>query len=362
MNCFFCRKTLFLVLIMVAVVGIQAAADTGTDLEGAKAALTDAEAAHAIAETALSDAQAALAEAQATQASAETAFANTQTAKADAETTLSYARVALADAEKAYTEAETTLTDAKTALAEAEAAHAGAGEAVASTETEADTATAGAITAEAEATLVESELAAAEPAAAEPETAATETAAAGPEPAATETASAEPEPATTETASAEPETATTETASASTEQEIPENIRNNEYFIESQRLLALAQESYDEGDYDAATEYSEEAARYAQLSDEYIARQTGAGDALPATYTVRAWDAAADCFWNIAGRPWVYNDPYKWRTLYEANKAKLAEPNNPNLIDPGIVLDIPAIKGETRRGEWVSGKTYTPLR
>jgi len=85
-------------------------------------------------------------------------------------------------------------------------------------------------------------------------------------------------------------------------------------------------------------------------------------DALPATYTVRAWGVSKDCFWNIAGRPWVYGNPYRWRTLYEANKSKLPNPNNPNLLEPGTVLDIPSIKGEARQGEWDSNRTYPPLK
>jgi nucleoid-associated protein YgaU len=82
---------------------------------------------------------------------------------------------------------------------------------------------------------------------------------------------------------------------------------------------------------------------------------------LPGQYTVRPWAVSKDCFWNIAGRSWVYGDPYKWRLLYNANKAKLPDPNNPNLIEPGIVLDIPSLQGETREGPWDANKTYPPL-
>jgi len=58
-------------------------------------------------------------------------------------------------------------------------------------------------------------------------------------------------------------------------------------------------------------------------------------------YTVRTWAVERDCFWNIAGYDWVYGDPWKWRTLYEANKHKIPDPNNPDLVEPGTVLDIP---------------------
>jgi nucleoid-associated protein YgaU len=85
-------------------------------------------------------------------------------------------------------------------------------------------------------------------------------------------------------------------------------------------------------------------------------------NALPATYTVRPWSVSKDCFWNIAGFPWVYGNPRQWRVLYNANKSKLENPNNPNVLEPGTVLDIPSIKGELREGAWESGRSYEPLR
>jgi nucleoid-associated protein YgaU len=293
-----------------------------------------------------------------------------------------------------------------------------------------------------------------------------------------------------------------------TPQEIPERIRNNPYFIESERLTALAKESFEYGDYDSSLSYAEEAKRFAQLSDEYVAVQVriwetdnaikaaktrfdwagsvgaaarypreyrraetaygealdfkasekwdGAIDAasrvidalagvkeavpepppvaaapppprpaptpappkpqppapapepapppppppepapppapppppppepepppppapepaappqpppetseapLPSQYTVRPWAESRDCLWNIAGRPGVYGDPAQWRRLYEANRAKLPNPDNPNLIHPGTVLDIPSIRGETRQGMWDPKKKYPP--
>jgi len=220
--------------------------------------------------------------------------------------------------------------------------------------------------------------------------------------------------------------------------EIPHNIRNNRYYLESIRLTKLAQNAYAEGDYDTSNEYAAEAVRYAQLSDEYVEEQlkiketndtiaaarerldwadsTGAaetnpaeyaeaqgffaasiaarsaeewdvaieaannvinilayaeapdakasdgntpdGNALPATYTVRTWALSRDCLWNIAGRPWAYGDPFKWKLIYDANKSKMPETGNPDLIHPGMVLDIPSIKGEARQGMWEADKTY----
>jgi hypothetical protein len=84
--------------------------------------------------------------------------------------------------------------------------------------------------------------------------------------------------------------------------------------------------------------------------------------ALPAQYTVRPWAVSKDCLWNIAGRPWAYGDSTKWRLIYTANRSRLPQPDNPNLIHPGMVLDIPSIQGEARQGMWDSSKNYDPLR
>jgi hypothetical protein len=233
-----------------------------------------------------------------------------------------------------------------------------------------------------------------------------------------------------------------ESASSDALPDIPQNIRNNRYFIESVRLTNLAQENYEYGDYDASVQYAEEALKYARLSDEYVALQlkikeadeaiktartritwaasvdaatrypreygeaqtlfTSANTsrtakdwdgaiysarrvievlanvteappptlvtpvpetpALPAQYTVRSWSVSKDCFWNIAGRSWAYGDPTKWRLIYNANKAKLPQPDNPDLIHPGMILDIPSINGEHRQGMWDASRTYNPLR
>jgi hypothetical protein len=240
---------------------------------------------------------------------------------------------------------------------------------------------------------------------------------------------------------------------------VPESIRNNQYYRESLRLTNLAKLSYNEGDYDASTDYAAEAVRYAQLSDEYVTLRLkmkeaneaisaakvridwassvdaarrypreygeattyydaslnlrkaedwdGAIEAayrvidvlanvkpedpviekpvpvaekpapvtekpvvppapapvlLPSQYTVRPWSLSRDCLWNIAGRPWVYGDPTQWRLLYNANKSKMPNPDNPDLIVPGMVLDIPSIRGEERQGLWDAEKTYPSLR
>ncbi|MCL2244267.1 MAG: LysM peptidoglycan-binding domain-containing protein [Treponema sp.] len=232
------------------------------------------------------------------------------------------------------------------------------------------------------------------------------------------------------------------------EESIPHYLRNNEFYIESLRLNELAQETFDYGDYDASAGLAEEAVRYVQLSNEYIAfqliieakryiewadsnsirnafpdqynegiinyevgviahaneewnesisaliasieifsalessydgphlparepepsvttaaytpaqQQAPEKTPLPGQYTVRPWAVSKDCYWNIAGYSWVYGDSRKWRVLYEANKSKMPDPNNPDLILVGMVMDIPSIDGETRQGMWDQNKTY----
>jgi tetratricopeptide (TPR) repeat protein len=217
-------------------------------------------------------------------------------------------------------------------------------------------------------------------------------------------------------------------AAQEAETNIPLTIRDNSYYRESLRQANLARLAYDEGDYDSSIRYSEEAIRYAELSDAYVKLRLkmweveraiyAAGrrleyaasinaaskypeeyreaqfsygearsfrtaekwddaidaanrvlaalayvdgkvpDPLPSQYVVRTWSTFKDCFWNIAGRPWAYNDPYYWKAIYEANKSKMPDPDNPDLIEPGMVLDIPSIRGEYRHGMWDPGNTY----
>ncbi len=83
--------------------------------------------------------------------------------------------------------------------------------------------------------------------------------------------------------------------------------------------------------------------------------------ALPSEYTIRTWRGERDCLWNIAADPAIYNDPFMWRKLYEANKHKLPDPKNPNWVEPGIILTIPSIRGEKRSGMWDPAKSYQSL-
>ena len=83
---------------------------------------------------------------------------------------------------------------------------------------------------------------------------------------------------------------------------------------------------------------------------------------LPKYYVVKPWESDKDCFWNISGRPYVYNNPYLWENLYEANKNSLPDPKNPNLIRPGMKMEIPSISGEYRDGVYSPDKDYEPFQ
>ena len=79
---------------------------------------------------------------------------------------------------------------------------------------------------------------------------------------------------------------------------------------------------------------------------------------LPAAFVVRMIPGREDCLWRIAELPFVYNDPWQWRALYRENKAAFPDPNNPDWIEPGMVLRIPSIAGEYREGTWREGLEY----
>jgi nucleoid-associated protein YgaU len=79
---------------------------------------------------------------------------------------------------------------------------------------------------------------------------------------------------------------------------------------------------------------------------------------LPKYYKVRLIPSKRDCLWRIAEYRFVYNNPWKWKLLYDANKSKLKEPDNPNLIFPGQIIVIPSQNGEFREGTYDSRKKY----
>jgi nucleoid-associated protein YgaU len=81
----------------------------------------------------------------------------------------------------------------------------------------------------------------------------------------------------------------------------------------------------------------------------------------PKYYKVRLIPGKRDCFWRISGYPFIYNNIWKWKIIYEANKDKLRNPNNPHLIFPDVIFEIPSLNGEKRDGTYDPDKSYTPF-
>lgn len=114
--------------------------------------------------------------------------------------------------------------------------------------------------------------------------------------------------------------------------------------------LASAESSFSAEDYLKAEEYAKAS----------IAALDGISEVtpLPEFYIVRPWAETKDCYWNISGRPYVYNNPLLWENLYQANKANMPKPEDPNLIHPGMKMKIPSLTGEKRSGTYDPKKSY----
>ena len=121
----------------------------------------------------------------------------------------------------------------------------------------------------------------------------------------------------------------------------------------AEEAFSNANTSYDKGDYLSALQYAK------AVSDalDGVREVTP----LPQFYVVRPWAETKDCYWNISGRKYVYNNPLLWENLYHANKSKMPRPNDPNLILPGMKMEIPSIAGELREGTYSPNKDYEPF-
>jgi len=204
---------------------------------------------------------------------------------------------------------------------------------------------------------------------------------------------------------------------------------NNEYNKLAKRYTAMAEQAFEDGEYDLAVEYSVKAEENADLSKAYITMMLNKADAekqiklaknhklqaeklkgaetypmafsagntalanaeeayaredyisssayaieaiqnfssikevtpLPKFYVVRPWTETRDCFWNISGRAYVYNNPLLWENLYQANKGSMKDASDPDLIYPGMKIEIPSIAGELREGVYNSSTKYEPF-
>jgi hypothetical protein len=201
-----------------------------------------------------------------------------------------------------------------------------------------------------------------------------------------------------------------------------QSFRDNYYLVEHLKYAAMADEAFENGDYDAASNYAAQAQEFAKLSDQYIiamidkkeasdlideaeekynwalsyradirfpeefenateymidasiffameeykdAKNAAEAvleylaivteeEALPEFFIVRNLPSLPDCLWRIAGLPFIYNDPLQWIELYRENRHLMPDPENPDLIRPGMVLTIPVLSNELRDG------TYDP--
>jgi nucleoid-associated protein YgaU len=116
--------------------------------------------------------------------------------------------------------------------------------------------------------------------------------------------------------------------------------------------LEAALLAYEKEDYASAKVFAREALNYLAEIKEVTP--------LPQYYVVKPWAESKDCYWNISGRPYVYNNPLLWENLYQANKSNMPKPQDPNLILPGMKMKIPSLTGEFRSGTYDSKKEYEP--
>ncbi|GIX43006.1 MAG: peptidoglycan-binding protein LysM [Leptospiraceae bacterium] len=72
-------------------------------------------------------------------------------------------------------------------------------------------------------------------------------------------------------------------------------------------------------------------------SEQEIQQENLTEENIKLIYTVKK-TKPAECLWRIAGKKEIYNNPRKWKKIYEANKDQI---KNPNLIYPGQKLRIP---------------------
>lgn len=132
------------------------------------------------------------------------------------------------------------------------------------------------------------------------------------------------------------------------------NIEEGTY-TEAEDKLNAAQKAYDEGEYEDSLNLSNEA--IAILSEAGVIEAAP----LPEYYVVDTWENIKDCLWNIAARPYIYNDARRWKKLYNENKNILRQPSNPNLIHPSLKLHIPKLQDEYREGVYDPNEEYETI-
>lgn len=98
---------------------------------------------------------------------------------------------------------------------------------------------------------------------------------------------------------------------------------------EPESMLARAKAEFDNENYGRAIELADKAYELARDILDLLKTDT---------YVVGTWEADKACLWNIAGKERTYNDPWKWKRIYNANKDKIMDSD---LIYPNQILKIP---------------------
>ncbi len=121
---------------------------------------------------------------------------------------------------------------------------------------------------------------------------------------------------------------------------------------EAEGLLEEAKSAFDAGDYATAISKAREAEESANRARELVlakakeeeeaemevVEEEEVVEEAPKIYVVGTWARDRDCLWNIAKKPSIYGDPWKWKRIYKANTDKIKDPD---LIYPGQRLTIP---------------------
>ncbi|MCQ2589709.1 MAG: hypothetical protein MJ179_04720, partial [Treponema sp.] len=131
--------------------------------------------------------------------------------------------------------------------------------------------------------------------------------------------------------------------------------------IDAQNTFPMAYTSAKENYENAVAAYeSEDYAKAVEYANLVLASLAGVREVtpLPEFYIVRPWAETKDCYWNISGRAYIYNNPLLWENLYQANKDNMPNPNDPNLIHPGMKMKVPSLTGEYRSGTYDPKKSY----
>jgi len=128
---------------------------------------------------------------------------------------------------------------------------------------------------------------------------------------------------------------------------------------ENADLIKKASEIYD----DAVIAYENEAYTDSiDLSIKVIDMLSVLSTTLPKFYRVRLIPDNRDCLWKIAEYNFIYQDKYQWQIIYDKNKNVLSDPENPHLIHPGDLLEIPSLKGEKRAKDYDPNKVYPDFK